>query len=131
MASNGESGKVGQANTDQQPAGGGTTSWVVGTTVGIGGAIVIARLIWNHGKGRRAITWAMRGVGAASILAVFFLTVTVDTPWVSKERIETADGTIDGWVLETRAGFLKILTEDRTFEIRASSKVVSRTVIDG
>lgn len=104
--------------------------WILVVAFAIGGAIVLARLIWSRGLGHRIISWVMRSIGALTVGAVLLLAITVDTPWVSKELIETAEGPIEGWVLEARAGFLKILTEDRDFVIRASSQVTSRTVID-
>lgn len=59
-------------------------------------------------------------------LATLLVAAFVQTPWVPQEQIETADGTITGYVLSVDPGYLNVLTDDYEFVILLSSDVLSR-----
>ena len=61
---------------------------------------------------------------AAGMLLVALLT---QTPWVPRERIETTNGTVTGYVLSIDPGYLNVLTEDHEFVIILSGDVLSRS----
>ena len=106
-------------------------SWWVGIgALAFGGILVAARLIWTRGVGHRIVAGIMRSVGGIAVIGVLLLAVLVDTPWVSKERIETGSGAIEGWVLEVQPGFLKVLTEQREVEILPTADVTARRIIE-
>lgn len=106
-------------------------SWWVGIgALALGGVLVAARLIWTRGVGHRIIAGIMRSVGGIAVIGVLLLAVLVDTPWVSKERLETGGGALEGWVLEVQPGFLKVLTEQREVEILPTADVSSRRIIE-
>ncbi len=106
-------------------------SWWVGIgALAFGGLLVAARLIWKRGIGHRIVAAAMRSVGAVAVIGILLLAVLVDTPWMSKERLETGTGALEGWVLEVQPGFLKVLTEQREVEILPTAEVRSRTIIE-
>lgn len=57
------------------------------------------------------------------------LAAVVPTPWVPREHIVTTQGEFAGYVLETEAGFLKVLVrEDHELLIIPTSEVLSRQV---
>ena len=101
------------------------------------GAIVIAtvlvcvRLLWRPGAALDAVLKPIRSVGMITIAGILLLATTVTTPWPPHERIETTNGIVDGYVLQTPSGFLKVLIADtREVVILRSSDVISRKVRD-
>ncbi len=86
---------------------------------------LIRRLPQRQGL-RRAATAVIARVGLVSGVAVLLIAATVQTPWVPREQITTADGTMTGFVLSVDPGFLNILTADHRFVILNSGDVVSR-----
>ncbi|QUL79653.1 hypothetical protein [Brevibacterium sp. SMBL_HHYL_HB1] len=66
-----------------------------------------------------------------AIIAALAMSTLIDTPWMLHEQIETDQETLDGYVIETPSGFLKVLVDDpREVRILNSSDVVSRVIID-
>lgn len=101
-------------------------------------AIVVATLVlilirhyWLSGRANRIWVALAHGTGRLAVAAAFVLAVGVDAPWVAREHVVTDSQTIDGYVLQTQPGFLKILTaKQRNFMIIESGSVKSRTVVD-
>lgn len=48
-----------------------------------------------------------------AVATSLLLAAVVPTPWVPRERIVTTDDTFEGYVLETQAGFLKVLNREK------------------
>lgn len=67
-----------------------------------------------------------RRTGTMLIVGILVLAVVVSTPWNVKERIVTSHGVIEGHVLETTPGFVKVLTDDREVVIFLTSDIKSR-----
>lgn len=89
------------------------------------------RYRWRTGRRRAFITTVLRATGVLSVACALVLSIVVDTPWMLREQITTADKTIDGYVLETPSGFLKVLNEEpRQVEIIPSDEVTGRTIIE-
>lgn len=103
--------------------------WVVVGAAVLGGALLAARLIWRRGTGRRVVLAVLRSAGALAVIGLLALAVAVDTPWMSKERIDAGEGPFEGWVLEVQPGFVKVLTEDREVEVLFTGDIVERELI--
>ncbi len=84
-------------------------------------------LIRRQPPQRRMWTAAMTRVGSVSAVAVLLVAALVQTPWVPRERIETTDGTVTGYVLSVDSGYLNVLTDDHEFVILVTGDVLSRT----
>lgn len=106
-------------------------SWwvVIGATV-LGGALLAARLIWRRGVGRRIVLGVLRSAGVLAVVELLGLAVAVDTPWMSKERLDAGGGAFEGWVLEVQPGFVKVLTEERDVLVLFTGDIVERTLIE-
>ena len=101
--------------------------WLLPITAAVFGALVLVRQLRLDSFPRRALTAAIERLGwilAAGMLLVALLT---QTPWVPRERIETTNGTVTGYVLSIDPGYLNVLTEDHEFVIILSGDVLSRS----
>ena len=74
----------------------------------------------------RTVVRVLARVGWVTGLASLLVAAFVQIPWVPQEQIETADGTITGYVLSVDSGYLNVLTEDQEFQIVLSTDVLSR-----
>ncbi|WP_129587547.1 hypothetical protein [Actinomyces minihominis] len=92
--------------------------------------LVIFSKVVKHVGWNRDIARFGAHVGGALALALVSIAATIDTPWVSEEYIETTDGIINGYVLETEPGFVKILSEQREILFIPDEDVISRTLAD-
>lgn len=104
--------------------------WALATVLILTAILIGLSMIWKKGRGHKALSRLGKHVGLLLLAGLIILSVTVDTPWMSKERIVVNEGTIYGYVLQADPGFLKILTEDREVLILPDEDVVSRTLID-
>lgn len=101
--------------------------WLPGGALVIGALLALALRTRERGTGRTAALWVMRSVGPLTVLAALVVAATVRTPWVPLERIATAGGVVEGYVLETPPGFLKVLRRDeRAIVVVETSGVTSR-----
>lgn len=102
----------------------------------IGAVIVLvlvagARRIWRQGAAHRVISRVLGSIGAVAVGAALLLASVLNTPWVSLERLDTADGVVDGYVIEVQPGFVKVLTADeRDVEIINTGDIRSRMILD-
>ncbi len=102
------------------------TWWLpVGTAVLLGVFWLVRRLP-GQSRLRRLSMAALPQVGWIAGVAVLLVAAFVQTPWVPMERIETIDGTFNGYVLSVDSGFLNVLTDDQQFVIVISGDVLSR-----
>ena len=99
------------------------------------GAILFVMLVvgmhrsWRHSAAHKTVVRTLRSVGLIAILGVLGLAATISTPWTVREHIETTNGTINGHVLETPSGYLKVLDADSSeVIIVVSSDVISRQI---
>lgn len=105
--------------------------WVPAASAVITAVLAAMRYRWRTGRRRAFITTVLRATGVLSVACALVLSIVVDTPWMLREQITTTDKTIDGYVLETPSGFLKVLNEEpRQVEIILSDEVTSRTIIE-
>lgn len=104
--------------------------WTLWATVVLTILLVGASLIWQKGVARNLLSRAGRHSGALVVAVLVYLAVTVDTPWITEEKIETEVSTYFGYVLEDNPGFLKVLTKDRDVLILPDSDVVARTLVE-
>jgi hypothetical protein len=88
--------------------------------------VVLARLFWRHGPVHRVTEIAVRRIGLTALLAALVLAVLVRTPWVPLERIETGDGVVLGYVVDSEPGFHKVLTEEERELLILSDAEVDR-----
>ena len=95
------------------------------TVVLLGASMLARQRGWSRSLARFG---AHLGIAVGAILLV--VASTVDTPWVERERVETQEQVLYGYVLEAQPGFLKFMTEDRQVLILPDSDVVSRTLMD-
>ena len=105
--------------------------WLPTGVVVIGATLALMRAGWRQGRGHRMIVGLLRATGALSVVAALLFAFLIDTPWLIREQIETEQGTIDGYVLETPSGFLRVLSDDpREVRIIISRDVLSRTILE-
>ncbi|HEY3682707.1 MAG TPA: hypothetical protein VGL93_06685 [Streptosporangiaceae bacterium] len=101
--------------------------WLLGGAAVIAAVLVVLLRTRDRGGGRTAVLWIMRQIGVLTVLAALVIAATVRTPWVPLERIATKAGVIQGYVLETPSGYLKVLSRDeREMVIVETSDVTSR-----
>lgn len=101
--------------------------WRPPVAAGVFGALALIRRLPRL---RRASAAVFANAGRVAGVALLLLAAVVCTPWVPEEDIQTADGTITGYVLSVDSGYLNVLTADREFLILISSDVLSRTATD-
>ncbi|GAA1324062.1 hypothetical protein ACFSWE_13935 [Leucobacter albus] len=104
--------------------------WVVIGAAVLAALLAAARLIWRRGVGRTVVIGVLRSAGVLAVVGLLGLAVVVDTPWMSKERLATADGPLDGWVLEVQPGFVKLLTEERDVHVLLTGDIVERELVE-
>ena len=100
--------------------------WVPVVTFTFSGLLELVRRMPSLWWLNRVLAALMARVGLFAGLAVLFVAVLVQTPWVPRERIVTTDGIVIGYVLSVDAGYLNVLTEDQEFVILISGDVISR-----
>ena len=100
--------------------------WVLTGAAVIAVLVVLARLFWRHGPVHRVTEIAVRRIGLTALLAALVLAVLVRTPWVPLERIETGDGVVLGYVVDSEPGFHKVLTEEERELLILSDAEVDR-----
>src|SRR5699024_3205357 len=95
------------------------------------GALAAVRVLREHGLFHRAALKLLRSLGVLGVVGALVMAAGISTPWVALERIHTETGTIEGYVLETPSGFLKVLThEPREVHTLISSTVTARQVLN-
>ena len=102
--------------------------WVPAGAVALAVVLVLLERAHRHPRLRDPITFLLRRSGVSVMVTALVVAAVVATPWVPLERVETAGGTHDYYVVDTSPGFLKVLgAEDREFEILRTDEVESRT----
>lgn len=105
--------------------------WLLTGSLILTGVLLAMRLSWRSGRRHTFIRTLLRGSGIFSLAAALILCVVVDTPWMVHERITTENEVVDGYVLETPSGFLRVLTDQpREVRILISGDVESREIIE-
>lgn len=103
--------------------------WLPVGAVFIAGIIVVVHLLWRHSIAHRGALHLLRSAGLIATLGILALAAIVSTPWTVLEEIETTTKTINGHVLETPSGYLKVLDIDTgELVIVMSSDVTSRQI---
>lgn len=100
--------------------------WLPLATAAVFVGFAFVRRLPERNPLRRATTTAMVRVAWVVGLTVLVVAAFVSTPWVPHEEIETATGTLDGYVLSVDSGYLNVLTDEHAFVIVVSSDVRSR-----
>lgn len=103
--------------------------WVVWVTAAMTVVLIIASIVWRKGIAHDIIVRVGKHMGFLLVLTLMYLSISVDTPWMSKERIDTDVSTYFGYVLENNPGFLKVLTDDHEVIILPDGDVLSRTIL--
>ena len=85
--------------------------WLPAGAVAVAAVLCVARLLGRHGRVRRALVLALRGVRVASVFSMLMLAAIVTVPWTPLEQIRTDHGELDGYVLKVESGYLRVLTE--------------------
>lgn len=105
--------------------------WLPAGAVIIFAMLVGLRMAWRRSAADRALQELLKRAGLLATIGALALAAIISTPWEARERIETTNGTIEGYVLETPSGYLKVLTaDDRQLIILTGSEIVSRTIED-
>lgn len=102
--------------------------WALIVAVTLTLLLVTVSILWTKGRARMTLSKVGRHVGALLVAFLVYLSVAVDTPWMSKERIETETSVYYGYVLEAEPGFLKVLTMEREVLLLPDADVLSRTI---
>ncbi|WP_367131384.1 hypothetical protein [Saccharothrix sp. HUAS TT1] len=92
------------------------------------GAVVLTVVLVLVERARRLhaqIDFVLRRFGYVVGAVALAVAAVVATPWVPLERIETVDGVVEAYVMETSPGFLKVLGA-REFRILRAEDVRSR-----
>lgn len=105
--------------------------WLIASNLAITGALVYLRIGWKHGLVHRVVVFAVGSIGGLTVIASLALATLVDTPWIVQERIDTNDGAVTGYVLDTSSGFVTVLTEEeRQVIIVKSDDIAQRTITE-
>ncbi len=104
--------------------------WVAIAVVAVSVALVLFSRVAKHVGWNQDIARFGAHIGGILALSLVLIAATIDTPWVAEEYIETTDGIINGYVLETEPGFVKIMSEQREILIVPDEDVISRTPAD-
>lgn len=104
--------------------------WIIlGALLGTA-ALALVRVRWAQGRTHRATLKLLRSLGIIGTLAALVMAAGISTPWVALERIHTDEEVIEGYVLETPSGFLKVLTDEpREVLTLISSTVTARDLM--
>ncbi|SLM99239.1 hypothetical protein FM106_17085 [Brachybacterium faecium] len=79
---------------------------------------------------RRAGRLIVPGAIAVCVALQLFVAAFSSTPWIEREAISVSSGeTIEGYVLEVKSGFVKILDEERDVRIVLSGDIASREIL--
>lgn len=106
--------------------------WLPIIAVVVFAALVLGENVIEQRLWRPRIRLTVQVLGAMAVGTSLLLAAVVPTPWVPRERIVTTDGAFDGYVLETQAGFLKVLIREKhDLLILPVSDVISRQIDDG
>lgn len=97
--------------------------WLPPATALILGSLVLTHRLPKRHRLRNLMRVAIARVGGLTGLATLVVAALVQTPWVPREQIGTADGTITGYVLSVDAGYLNVLTDQHEFVILISNDV--------
>lgn len=101
--------------------------WLPAGAILIGAILIVVRLAWQHTVAHRTASKLLERAGTLVTIGILALAATISTPWTARESIETTQGSIIGYVLETPSGYLKILTDDdRELIILVSGDIISR-----
>lgn len=103
--------------------------WVPAGAAAVGAALTALLAMRRRDRGGQLADWLVRRVGVVTVLAALVVAATVHTPWTPLERITTTTtGPVEGYVLDTTPGFLKVLLRDEhDFVIVDTADVTSRT----
>lgn len=106
--------------------------WVLGGLAVVAVTVIGLRRAKRRGASHHVVELLIHGVGIVVVAATLIVAAAVSTPWAALERIETAGGTIDGYVLQSTSGFLHVLTARDRHVIRVkTADVTARVIIDG
>lgn len=100
--------------------------WLPVAASAVFGVLMLVRRLPSEGFLPRALTALIGRIGWVVGVATLVVALLTQTPWVPRERIETTDGTVTGYVLSVDSGYLNVLTEDHEFVILISGDVLSR-----
>ena len=100
--------------------------WLPLTAAALLGLFALVRRLPRRHRLRRVVAAAMARVSWVAGVAVLFVAAFVPTPWVPRERIDTSQGVITGYVLSVDPGYLNVLTDDHRFVILNTADVRSR-----
>ncbi|MEO6122924.1 MAG: hypothetical protein ABIR32_04385 [Ilumatobacteraceae bacterium] len=100
--------------------------WLPVATLAVFALVALARRQRPGNRARRFVSGVASRVGTLAAFAGLLIAMLIPTPWVPRERIETTDGVVVGYVLSVDPGYLNVLTVDRKFVILISSNVLSR-----
>ncbi len=93
--------------------------------------LLILRLFWQHGAGQRLFLKLFKATKAVAVVWILLFAVLIDTPWMEEEKIETTNGTVNGYVLQVTAGFMKVLSnKPRKVTYIPLKEVKSRTIVE-
>lgn len=100
--------------------------WLPVGALSVLAAFALVRRLPPQNALRKTVGTAFAKVGLMIGLATLVVASFVQTPWVPKEEITTAEGTITAYVLSVDSGYLNAITEDQEFVIILNSDVIAR-----
>lgn len=104
--------------------------WPIALTAVLAAAITVFVILVHRGRMLQLLDTVSRRVGTVFIVVLLVLAVVVTTPWNPREEIGLKDQVVNGHVIETSPGFLKILTDDREVLVVLTQDVQYRKTVE-
>lgn len=100
--------------------------WLLPATAAVLGLLALIHRRQSGAPLRRLLAATIERIGWVVAIAALVVALITQAPWVPREKIETTDGTITGYVMSIDPGYLNVLTDDHDFVIVLTSDVISR-----
>ena len=100
--------------------------WLLPATAAVFGVLVLIHRRQAGAPLRRLLAATIERIGWVVAIGALGVALATQTPWVPRERIETTNGRITGYVMSVDPGYLNVLTDDHNFVIVLTSDVISR-----
>jgi len=100
--------------------------WLLPATAAVFGVLVLIHGRQAGAPLRRLLAATIERIGWVVAIGALGVALATQTPWVPRERIETTNGRITGYVMSVDPGYLNVLTDDHNFVIVLTSDVISR-----
>ncbi len=105
--------------------------WPILLAVIWGGLITAFVFLVHKGEALELLDGLSRRTGTLLVISFLILSIVVTTPWNPREEIGLKDGSVlEGHVIDTAPGFVKVLDSDRKVRVLLTGDIVSRKPVE-